>query len=75
MAENLSTSTFEIKHPLQRKRRLVEEICEVTPTTINIERIHISRPSTETVLSEQQFQMSSSEFYYHDLVCVCVVYY
>ena len=68
MAENLSTSTFEIKHPLQRNEDWFRRY--VTPTSSNIERIHISMPSAETVLLEPLFQMSSSEFLDHDIKSV-----
>ena len=60
MAEKLSTSTFDINHP--RKRRLVEEKFDVTPATLYIERIDISKSPNVTTISEQQFSIASSNF-------------
>ncbi|KAI6650705.1 hypothetical protein LOD99_7756 [Oopsacas minuta] len=63
MAENISTSTFEIKHPHPRKRRIVEEKFDITATTLNIGGIEISKTNVSPVditISEEQFEVVPS---------------
>ena len=70
MAEKLSTSTFDINHP--RKRRLVEEKFDVTPATLYIERIDISKSPNVTTISEQQFAIASSKFLIRVLISLTI---